>query len=110
MLLLKTTTKIRPTGDHLVVDVEERGKVTPGGIHLPDGSREKPCVGHVQAVGPGARLADGTRSPIPIEKGQRVLFTRYAGAEVTIDEGPDLLVLREGDVLAILEDADDAEA
>jgi chaperonin GroES len=105
--MLAATTKIRPAGDRLVVEAEEQERVTPGGIHLPDIAKEKPCIGHVHAVGPGVRLADGTICPLPFKAGQRVLFSRYAGSEVAIaDDGPDLLVLREGDILAVLENAD----
>jgi chaperonin GroES len=103
--MLTATTKIRPLGDHVVVAVDEKEKVTPGGIHLPDVSREKQSVGRVVAVGRGLRQADGDYEKPEVEEGQRVLFAKYAGTAVENEQG-NLVVLRAGDIIAVLDDTD----
>lgn len=91
--------KFEPLGDRLVVKLIEREEVSRGGIVLPDTAREKPQEGEVIAVGPGRLNDDGKRLPMDVKKGDKVLFAKYAGTELK-EEGDDLLVLRETDILA----------
>ena len=93
--------KIRPLNDRvLVVRIEEKEKTT-GGIIIPDTAKEKPQEGKVIAVGPGKWDDDGKRIPLDVKKGDRVLFARYAGNEITI-EGVEHLIMREDDILGII--------
>lgn len=94
--------KIRPMGDRLVVKASEREATTKSGIVLPDTAKEKPQEGEVLAVGPGKVLDNGKRSTLEVQAGQRVLFAKYAGTEVKID-GEDYLILRESDIMGIVE-------
>jgi chaperonin GroES len=98
-------TKIRPLGDNVVVEVDEQEKVTPGGIHLPDASREAhQSVGRVIAVGRGARQADGAYATPEIKEGDRVLFLKYAGTAV---EGQkNLKVMKAENIVGIVEEFD----
>ena len=93
--------KLVPLGDKVIVrrvDVEQK---SPGGILLPDVAAEKPREGRVLSVGDGCRLADGTRVKPQVGEGDRVLFHRYAGTEVTVD-GQELLIMNEDDILAVV--------
>ncbi len=94
--------KLKPLADRLVVKPLEEEEVTPGGIVLPETAKEKPQKGEVLAVGPGARDDSGKRIQMEVKVGDKVLFAKYAGTEVKID-GEKLLILRESDILAILE-------
>lgn len=94
---------IKPLADRLVVKPLEEEEVTPSGIVLPETAKEKPQKGEVLAVGPGARGDDGERIAIDLTVGQKVLFTKYAGTEIKID-GDKYLILRESDVLALIEE------
>jgi chaperonin GroES len=94
---------IKPLADRLVVKPLEEEEVTPSGIVLPETAKEKPQKGEVLAVGPGARDDDGKRVAMEVAIGDKVLFTKYAGTEIKID-GDKLLILRESDILAIIED------
>ena len=93
--------KIRPLGDKVLVKRVEAESKTAGGIVLPDSAKEKPRRGIVQAVGDGKLLDDGKRHALQIAKGDEVLFSSYAGTEIKV-EGEELLILDEGDILAIL--------
>ena len=94
--------KIRPLNDRvLVLRIEEEEK-TSGGIVIPDTAKEKPQEGKVVAVGPGKIDENGKRIPLEVKKNDRVLFSKYGGTDVTI-EGVDHLILREDDILGILE-------
>ena len=94
--------KIRPLGDRLlVVRVEEEEK-SKGGIIIPDSAKEKPQEGKVVAVGKGKMLEDGKMVPLEVKAGDRILFGKYAGTEVKI-EGEEHLIMREDDVLGIIE-------
>ena len=94
--------KIRPLNDRvLVIRIEEEEK-TSGGIIIPDTAKEKPQEGKVVAVGPGKIDENGKRIPLEVKKNDRVLFSKYGGTDVTI-EGVDHLILREDDILGILE-------
>ena len=95
--------KVKPLQDRLVVKrIEEEGK-TKGGIIIPDAAKEKPQEGLVIAVGDGKVLESGNRSPVSVKAGDKVLFGKYSGTEIKID-GEEHLILREDDVLAIIED------
>jgi len=95
--------KIIPLHDRLVVERIEQEQKTAGGIVIPDNAKEKPIRGKVVAVGKGKALDNGNVRPLEIKVGQTVLFGKYAGTEVKIQE-KDVLVLREDDILAIIED------
>ncbi len=94
--------KLRPLGDKILVKRLEAETKTKSGIVLPDSAKEKPKQGTIIAVGEGKRLEDGTRAPLNVKKGDKVLFTSYAGTEVKID-GEELMIMSEDDVLAIVE-------
>ena len=93
---------IKPLGSRLVVEPIEEEEVTSGGIVLPETAKEKPQKGTVLAIGPGDRNDKGERIPMDVKVGDKVLYAKYAGTEVKYD-GKKLLILRESDVLAILE-------
>ena len=93
--------KIKPLGDRIVVKRLAAQAKTKGGIILPDSAKEKPKEGKVLSVGDGKMLDNGERSKVSLKKGDRVLFTSYAGTEVKLD-GEDLLIMNESDVLAVL--------
>ncbi len=94
--------KIRPVGDRVVVRPSAREEVTRSGIVIPDTAKEKPQEGSVIAVGTGKLNDNGERVPLEVKEGDRVLFAKYGGTEFKLD-GEDLLVLRETDILAIIE-------
>ena len=94
--------KFRPLHDRVVVKrVEEEGK-TKGGIIIPDTAKEKPMEGEIVAVGPGARGEDGTLHPLDVKKGDRILFGKWSGTEIKLD-GEDLLIMKESDIMGIIE-------
>ena len=94
--------KIVPLNDKIVVERLEADDKTVGGIILPDSAKEKPKQGKVLAVGDGKALEDGKRAPFQVKVGDRVLFTSYAGSEVTID-GKEYLIVTEDDLLAVVD-------
>jgi len=94
--------KIRPLNDRIVVERLEAEDKTAGGIYLPDAAKEKPKTGKVVAVGEGKLLDSGERSKPTLKKGNKIIFESYAGTEVKID-GKEYLLMREDDVLAIIE-------
>lgn len=94
--------KLKPLGDRLVVKPLEEEEVTPSGIVLPETAKEKPQKGEVIAVGPGARDDEGKRIQMDVAVGNKVLFAKYSGTEIKVDGGK-LLILRESDILAIIE-------
>jgi chaperonin GroES len=93
---------LKPLGDRIVVQRQEAGEKTKGGIILPDTAKEKPQMGKVIAVGDGKLLKDGKRQDLQVKKGDLVLFTSYAGDEFK-HEGEKVLLMREEDVLAVVE-------
>jgi chaperonin GroES len=95
--------KLKPLGDRLVVKPLESEEVTASGIVLPETAKEKPQKGEVLAVGPGARDEEGKRIKMDVAAGDKVLFAKYAGTEFKLD-GEKVLILRESDVLAILDE------
>lgn len=95
--------KLKPLNDRVLVKRLEGEEVTKGGIIIPDSAKEKPMKGEVIAAGPGKLADDGKRTKMAVEKGDKVLFNKYAGTEMKID-GEEFLVMREDDILAIIED------
>jgi chaperonin GroES len=93
-------TKVAPLADRVVVRALEEAETMRGGLYIPDTAKEKPQQGEIVAVGPG-RYEDGKRVPMDVKTGDKVLYGKYSGTEVTID-GEQLLILRESDVLAIV--------
>ena len=94
--------KIRPLNDRvLVVRVEEEQK-TAGGIIIPDTAKEKPQEGKIIAAGPGKIGDDGKRTPLNVKKGDKILFSKYAGTEIKID-GVEHIFMKEDDILGVLE-------
>ena len=94
--------KIRPLQDRIIVKRIDEEETTKGGIIIPDSAKEKPQEGKVIAVGKGKILEDGKLQKLDAKKGDRVLFAKYSGTEITI-EGEEHLIIREDDVLGILE-------
>jgi chaperonin GroES len=94
--------KLVPLNDKIVVKRLEAEEKTAGGIVLPDTAKEKPKQGKVLALGEGKMLDTGKRAPFQVQDGDRVLFTSYAGNEVTID-GEEYLIMTEDDILAVIE-------
>ena len=94
--------KIRPMNDRILVVRVEEEKKTAGGIIIPDTAKEKPQEGKVVAAGPGKMGDDGKRVPMELKKGDRILFSKYAGSEIKID-GVEHIFMREDDILGILE-------
>ncbi len=94
--------KLIPLADRLLVERLEVEEKTAGGIVLPDTAKEKPIQGRVVAVGEGRRNDEGNVIPLQVKEGDTILFGKYAGTEVKID-GEEYLIMREDDVLAILE-------
>ncbi len=91
---------IKPLHDRVVVRRMEEEEVSAGGIVLPDSAKEKPAEGEVIAVGPGKAADNGSTITMSVKVGDKVLFGKYAGQEVTVD-GEELLVMREDDIIAI---------
>ena len=91
--------KLQPMADRVVVKPIEREEVTKGGIVLPDTAKEKPQEGDVLAVGPGRLSEDGKRLAMDVAVGDVVVYTKYGGTEIKVD-GEELVILREGDILA----------
>jgi len=93
---------LRPLGDRLVVEPKEQEQTTASGLVLPETAKEKPQEGEVIAIGPGRRDEDGKRIEMDVSVGDHVLYAKYGGTEVKID-GKKLLILKESDVLAIVQ-------
>lgn len=94
--------KLKPLGDRLVVEPQEREATTSSGLVLPETAKEKPQEGTVIAVGPGRRDDDGKRVEMDVKVGDTVLYAKYGGTEIKVDDKK-LLILKETDVLAIVE-------
>jgi len=94
--------KLRPLGDRVVVKATSRETVTKSGIVLPDTAKEKPQEGEILAVGPGKVLDNGKRVTLEVKVGQKILFAKYAGSEVKMDD-EEYLILRESDIMGIVE-------
>ena len=94
--------KLKPLGGRVIVEPIEQEEMTAGGIILPETAKEKPQEGKILAAGPGERDEDGKRSAMDVKVGDRVLYAKYSGTEVKVD-GKKLLILKENDILAIVE-------
>ncbi|HEU4618737.1 MAG TPA: co-chaperone GroES [Gammaproteobacteria bacterium] len=94
--------KLRPLHDRVVIRRTEEERTSPGGIVIPDTAAEKPIRGEVIAVGQGKLLDNGEIHALELKKGDKVLFGKYSGTEVKV-EGEELLVMREDDVMAVIE-------
>jgi chaperonin GroES len=94
--------KIRPLHDRVIVKREDEERKSPGGIVIPDTAAEKPVRGKIVAVGKGKILENGSIRPLDLKVGDKILFGKYGGTEVKVD-GDELLVMREEDVMAVIE-------
>ena len=100
---------LRPLDDRVVVQPSAAEETTAGGIVLPDSAKEKPQEGEVIAVGEGARKDSGELIPMAVKSGDRILFGKWSGTEVKVD-GEDLLIMKESDILGIIDPAAAAQA
>jgi len=91
--------KIEPLGDRVVIQPTPKEEVSKGGIVLPDTAKEKPQEGKIIAVGPGRLTEDGKRIAMEVKKGDKVIYSKYAGTEFKLDD-EELVIMREGDILA----------
>jgi len=98
----KTKTSLRPLGDRVLVQRLEAEEKTAGGILLPESAKEKPKEGKVIAIGEGRTLDNGERSTFSVKKGDRVIFSSYAGTDVKYD-GAEYMIMREEDILGIID-------
>jgi chaperonin GroES len=101
-LMGKKKLKIRPLHDRVIIRRTEEERTSPGGIVIPDSATEKPIRGEVTAVGNGKILEDGKVRALDVKVGDQVLFGKYSGTEVKV-EGEDLLVMREEDIMAVID-------
>lgn len=93
--------KLIPLSDRVVVEAAEHEEMTPSGIYVPETAKEKPQEGVVLAVGPGRLLENGQRAPMEVKEKDKVIFSKYAGTEIKLDEKK-VLILSEKDILAII--------
>ena len=93
---------LKPLSDRIIAKSTETEEVTPGGIVLPDTAKERPQEGEVVAVGPGKLLDNGKVVPMDVKVGDKIIFAKYGGTEVKVD-GQEYIILRQDDVLAVLE-------
>ncbi len=98
------STKIKPLHDRVIVRRIEEGETTSGGIIIPDAAKEKPQEGEIIAIGEGKYKDDGTRQTLDVKTGDRILFGKYSGSEITLD-GEEFLMMREEEILGIIERA-----
>lgn len=96
----KTKTKVQPLADRVIIRPLEEAEEMRGGLYIPDTAKEKPQQGEIIAVGPG-RFEKGDRVPMELKTGQKVLYGKYTGTEVTVDD-QELLIIKESDVLAVI--------
>jgi chaperonin GroES len=94
--------KLRPLQDRIIVERIDEEEMSAGGIIIPDSAKEKPQEGKIIAVGKGKISEDGKLTPVDVKKGDKILFSKYAGTEVNID-GEEHLIIREDDVLGVVE-------
>jgi chaperonin GroES len=93
--------RIKPMADRVVIEPLEEAEEMRGGLYIPDTAKEKPMQGTVVAVGPGRRTDQGELIEVELKKGDKILYGKYSGTEVTVD-GNEYLIVRESDVLAVL--------
>jgi len=96
--------KLKPLADRVMIEPIEKEKTTPGGIILPETAKERPQEGKIIAIGPGRRDEQGNRIPMDVKVDDRVLYAKYAGTEVKLEGDKKVLVLRESDILAVIEE------
>jgi chaperonin GroES len=94
--------KVKPMGDRVLISPSEEKEKTKGGIVIPDTAKEKPQEGKVVAIGEGKRTDEGKIIPLSIKVGDKVLYGKYSGTEITVD-GEEYLIVREEDILAVIE-------
>ena len=94
--------KLKPLNDRVIVTREEKEQKTAGGIIIPDTAKEKPQEGKIVAAGPGKLDDNGKRIPMEVKKGDRILFSKYAGTEIKID-GVEHIFMKEDDILAVVD-------
>jgi len=99
----KSKVKLQPLGDRVVIKREESEETTTGGILLPDSAKDKPARGQIISVGNGRLLDDGSRGKLQVKVGDRVIFSSYGGETLNLDD-EELLLMREDDILAVIED------
>ncbi len=92
---------VRPLADRVMVKALEAGEVKKGGIIIPDTAKEKPQEGKIVEVGPGRTTEDGKKVNLEVKKGDKVLYGKYSGTEITLD-GDEFLIMRESDILAVV--------
>ena len=98
-------TNIKPLHDRVIIKrIEDNTDKTAGGLYIPDSAKEKPQEGEVIAVGEGKYKEDGSRQTLDVKKGDRVLFGKYSGSEITLD-GDEFLMMREDEILGVIERA-----
>ena len=93
--------KFRPLHDRVLVERIDEDEKTAGGVIIPDTAKEKPSEGKVVAVGSGTKAEDGSVTPLDVKSGDKILFGKWSGTEVTVD-GKELLIMKESDVLGII--------
>ena len=93
--------KLKPLGDRVVIKPSPAEEKTKGGIILPDTAKEKPVIGEIVAVGPGKKSEEGKIVPMDLKVGDKVLYGKYSGTEVTVD-GQEYLIMREADIFAVV--------
>jgi chaperonin GroES len=96
--------QIKPLADRVVVRPYEEQEVKRGGIIIPDTAKEKPMEGEIIEVGPGRTSEEGKRMPLEVKKGDRILYGKYSGTEVTVN-GEEYLIMRESDIFAVIQKA-----
>jgi len=96
--------KVRPLHDRVLIKRIEEKEGVKGGIIIPDTAKEKPMEGEVVAVGPGKQAEGGKREPMDVKAGDRILFAKYAGTEIKVDD-QDCVIMREEEILAVLQEA-----
>jgi chaperonin GroES len=101
MAKVKEKVQVKPLADRVVVKPLEESEQMRGGLYIPDTAKEKPSQGEIMAVGPGKVSDDGTRLEMDVKVGDKVLYGKYSGTDVTLD-GEEYLILRESDILAIV--------
>jgi chaperonin GroES len=93
---------LKPLGDRVVVEHVEQAEKTAGGVFLPDTAKEKPQEGRVLAVGSGRTLDNGTKLPMDVKPGDKIIYSKYSGSEIKLD-GKEYLIISEKDVLAVID-------
>ena len=101
MAKTKVKVQVKPLADRVVVKPLDEAEQMRGGLYIPDTAKEKPSQGEVVAIGPGKLSDDGTRLELDVSVGDKVLYGKYSGTDVTLD-GEEYLILRESDILAIV--------